>query len=95
MRIIKETGAFKRDRKHAEKSNVSFIIKQRFMPALKSLANDEALDYSYRDHALTGNWKGSRECHLAFDLVLIYRYDDVNNVLWLERLGSHSEALGL
>ena len=95
MRIIKETSTFKRDRKHAEKSNVSSIIKQRFMPVLNVLANDGLLDYSYRDHALTGNWKGFRECHLAFDLMLVYRYDDVNNVLWLERLGSHSEVFGL
>ena len=71
------------------------MIKERFAQALNSLANNEPLDYSYRDHALIGNWKGYRECHLAFDLVLIYQINDDNNTLELARIGSHSEVLGL
>ena len=58
MRIITDTKAFKRDKKRVEKSNVRYAVKQRFMGALKALVNDEPLDYSYHDHALTGNWEG-------------------------------------
>ena len=46
-----------------------------------------------RDHALIGEWKDHRDCHIRPDLVLIYRKpDDLS--LELVRLGSHSE-LGL
>jgi mRNA interferase YafQ len=58
-----------------------------------TLADDQLLDPRYRDHALTGEWKDYRDCHIKPDMVLIYRkLDDV--VLQLVRLGSHSE-LGL
>ncbi len=94
MRKIKLTNAFKRDQKRVDKSNIRSIVKQRFIYALKALANDEVLDYSYHDHALIVNWAGYRECHLAFDLVLIYRLEG-NDLLVLEKIGSHSEVLGL
>ena len=94
MRCINVTNAFKRDQKRVEKSNFRYAVKQRFMNAVKSLANDEPLDYSYHDHALTGNLLGHRECHISFDLVLIYRFEG-DNILILERLGTHTEALGL
>lgn len=57
------------------------------------------LEQRHRDHALTGDWVGFRDCHVFNDLVLIYRvYDKQNphkdygsNALVLARLGSHSE----
>lgn len=45
-----------------------------------------------RDHALIGNWKDCRDCHIKPDLVLVYRKPDADT-LELIRLGSHS-ALG-
>jgi mRNA interferase YafQ len=47
----------------------------------------------YFDHALSGEWKDHRDCHLKPDLVLIYRRNE-DGTLVLVRLGSHSE-LGL
>ncbi|WLV67219.1 type II toxin-antitoxin system YafQ family toxin [Pseudomonas aeruginosa] len=47
----------------------------------------------HRDHALTGDWKDHRDCHVKPDLVLIYQKPDADT-LRLVRLGSHSE-LGL
>ena len=46
-----------------------------------------------RDHALTGNWRDYRDCHIKPDLVLIYQKPE-SDILRLVRLGSHSE-LGL
>ncbi|MDO5059268.1 MAG: type II toxin-antitoxin system YafQ family toxin [Neisseria sp.] len=46
----------------------------------------------YRDHALTGNWKDFRDCHIKPDLVLIYRI--VDDVVELHYLDSHSEIFG-
>jgi mRNA interferase YafQ len=57
------------------------------------LTNDQSLPEKNRDHALSGDWKDHRDCHIKPDLVLIYRKPD-NAVLQLVRLGSHSE-LGL
>jgi len=56
---------------------------------LTSLVQYEPLDEKYKDHALTGNWKDHRDCHIKPDLVLIYRVED--NILRLARMGSHSE----
>ena len=56
------------------------------------LAQGEQLDQKYRDHALTGNYRGSRECHLEPDWLLIYEVMDSQLILY--RTGSHSELLG-
>jgi mRNA interferase YafQ len=53
------------------------------------LVADEALPERNRDHALGGDWKGFRDCHIKPDLVLIYEKSP--NTLSLARLGSHSE----
>jgi YafQ family addiction module toxin component len=60
---------------------------------LELLVTDQPLPPKNEDHALTGNWKGFRDCHIKPDLVLIYSLPDAET-LRLTRLGSHSE-LGL
>ena len=87
MRKIEWTTAFKRDFKKIG------TFESAFVEALWKLANDEALPERFCDHALTGEWKDFRDCHIRPDLILIYRKSDVNR-LQLVRLGSHSE-LGL
>jgi len=57
------------------------------------LAADRLLSEKHRDHALSGEWRDYRECHLKPDLLLIYRKPD-SQVLQLVRLGSHSELFG-
>jgi len=57
------------------------------------LAGDRPLAPRHRDHALGGQWKDHRNCHVRPDLVLIYRKPGPGH-LDLVRLGSHSE-LGL
>jgi mRNA interferase YafQ len=57
------------------------------------LAHDHPLEQRHRDHALTGDWKDHRDCHVKPDLILIYRKPDDGSVQ-LVRIGSHSE-LGL
>jgi mRNA interferase YafQ len=64
-----------------------------FVAIITALANDQPLAEKHRDHALAGDWKDHRDCHVKPDLVLIYRKPD-DGVLQLVRLGSHSE-LGL
>ncbi|PID48392.1 MAG: type II toxin-antitoxin system mRNA interferase toxin, RelE/StbE family [Proteobacteria bacterium] len=57
---------------------------------VKRLANDEILEPKYKDHALKGNFKGFRECHVRPDLVLIYEKDEGILVLTAINIGSHS-----
>ena len=95
MRTIKQSSSFKQQKKRMDRSGTyRKIMETRFRHAVMCLANDLQLDYTYRDHELRGNWEGFRECHLGFDLLLVYRYED-DDVLWLERLGTHAEILGL
>ena len=82
MRKFKPSKAFKRD---AGKIGIS----EPLVEVLYLLAKDEALPVKYRDHALTGDLQDFRECHVKPDLLLIYR--QVDEVLELARLGSHSE----
>lgn len=60
---------------------------------IKALVMDQTLAPRYRDHELTGEWVGYRECHLKPDLLLIYQKDGETS-LTLARLGSHSELFG-
>ena len=57
------------------------------------LAEDTPLPERNRDHALGGDWRDHRECHLKPDLLLIYRKPDTE-VLQFVRPGLHSELFG-
>ena len=58
---------------------------------IKKLANGEALAEKHRDHSLTGNWVGYRECHILPDWLLVYRVENNVLVLTLARTGTHSD----
>jgi mRNA interferase YafQ len=93
MRTIRQSGQFKRDLKRESKGQHRQFLQREFVSLVAKLASDEPLDPRQRDHALTGDWKDHRDCHVKPDLVLIYRKPD-DDTLQLVRLGSHSE-LGL
>jgi mRNA interferase YafQ len=87
MRTLDRSTAFKRDfKKHGE-------IDAALIEVLYKLISDEDLPEKYRDHALSGDWSGYRECHVKPDLLLIYKKPD-EDTLRLARLGSHSELFG-
>ncbi len=44
-----------------------------------------------KDHELKWTFKWLRECHVFPDLLLIYEIEKQNNILYLVRVGSHSE----
>jgi len=93
MRTIKQSNQFKRDLKREANGPHRQALQSDFVAIISILANDQALAEKHRDHALTGDWKDHRDCHVKPDLVLIYRKPD-DTVLQLVRIGSHSE-LGL
>lgn len=93
MRTIERTSQFRRDYKREAKGLHRLTLEKDFITVVTILANDQPLSEKYRDHALSGDWKNCRDCHIKPDLILIYRKLD-DAVLQLVRLGSHSE-LGL
>lgn len=86
-RSLRFTKAFKRDFKKYE-------LSQPLITVLYKLINNQVLDEKYRDHALTGDMAGYRDCHLKPDLLLIYRINETNNEVELLRLNTHSEIFG-
>ena len=58
------------------------------------LAMGQPLPERNRDHALTGDWVGHRECHIQPDWLLIYRVEEDVLVLTMTRTGTHSELFG-
>ena len=86
MRSIEVSSQFKRD---AKKNYLSLLTPCRG-EVLNCLTNDLPIPKKYKDHALTGNYKGFRDCHIKPDLVLIYRVQ--SDTVDLVRLGSHSEV---
>lgn len=76
---------FKKDFKKINKDD-KIILKN----IVDKLANDEALEAKYKDHALKGNYIGFRECHIKPDLLLIYRKRDDILELYLASLGNHN-----
>lgn len=93
MRKIERTSQFKRDFKRESKGRYRLTLIDDFREIVEALADDQDLPERHRDHALTGDWKDHRDCHIRPDLVLIYRKPN-SDTLQLVRLGSHSQ-LGL
>lgn len=93
MRTIERSSLFKRDYKRKRKGQHRATLDDVLVPVLAALSNDKPLEPRHRDHELSGDWKGYRECHVMPDLLLIYRKYGAE-LLRLARLGSHSQLFG-
>jgi mRNA interferase YafQ len=85
---VKLTAAFRKDYKLAMKRGLKIELLD---AVIEMLASGCALPPENRDHELTGNWTGHRECHIQPDWLLIYRVENDILVLTLSRTGSHSD----
>jgi len=85
------TTQFKRDYKLAIKRNLKIGLLE---DVVYDLAMGERLSEKYKDHALTGDWVGHRECHIQPDWLLIYRVEHDVLILTLARTGTHSDLFG-
>jgi len=86
MLNIEKSGQFKHDYKQ--------VLKRGLKPSLlefvvTELAEGRKLSKKYRDHELTNNYAGHRECHIKPDWLLIYYCTEKSLVL--VRTGSHSD----
>ena len=85
MEIVRK-NQFKKDYQKALKQGKD-VNKLKLI--IERLSVNAPLEREYKDHALKGKFKESRECHLEPDWLLIYTLKE--NCLILERLGSHSD----
>ena len=86
--IVKLTAVFRKDYKHAIRRGLKITLLD---AVIEILASGETLPEKHRDHVLSGDYEGFRECHIAPDWLLIYRIEDDVLVLVLSRTGSHSD----
>ena len=88
---IKHTTQFKKDYKLAKRRNMNLNLLKNIVT---KLANGEPLEDKHRDHPLSGDWSGHRECHILPDWLSVYRIEDDVLVLTLSRTGTHSDLFG-
>ncbi len=86
------TSRFKKDYKLAMKRGLSIELLDNI---IRTLAAGKPLPEQNRDHPLSGNWRGHRECHIQPDWLLIYKIDRGALVLTLTRTGSHADLLDM
>ena len=90
-RDIVWTTQFKKDYKLALKRHMDIALLD---DIIRILSRGEPLPEKNRDHALTGDWVGHRECHILPDWLLVYRIENDVLVLTLARTGTHSDLFG-
>lgn len=85
------TTKFKKDYKLALKRHMDIALLD---DIIRALSYGDVLPKKNKDHALTGDWAGYRECHILPDWLLIYRLEDDVLVLTLTRTGTHGDLFG-
>ncbi len=85
---IVPSNQFRKDLKLAAKRGYDL---NKIKNVIEKLANGEILEAKYRDHLLTGNYGGYRECHIEPDWLLVYQIDGGQLILLLARTGTHSD----
>ncbi len=82
------TRQFRKDYKRVKKRGYNMKLLE---GVIDLLLNEQPLDGCYRDHGLTGNYAGFRECHISADWLLIYVIDKNQLILTASRTGTHAD----
>jgi mRNA interferase YafQ len=88
VRTFSRSNEFKRDVRLAQRRGKNLCKLQKVM---NDLISNTPLPYSLHDHPLHGDFKGSRDCHIEPDWILIYTLSDNNTHVHFVRTGSHSD----
>lgn len=88
MLTIRYQNAFKKDYKRVVKRGYHIPLLE---TVIGMLAAGETLPPTYKDHPLTGDYNGCRECHITPDWLLIYEINGGELILYLTRTGTHSD----
>ena len=82
------SNRFKKDLKIISKRNYNLDLLDE---VVSTLAEQKPLPEKNKDHPLTGDYIGFRECHIQPDWLLVYRVEDEDLILFLSRTGTHSD----
>lgn len=85
---IEITKKFRKDVSKVEKRGLDLDL---LKDIVLKLANGEQLSEKNRDHPLSNNWSGYRECHIQPDWLLVYKIQEDKLILSLTRTGTHSD----
>ena len=88
MYTLKFTTAYKKSYKLMKKRGLDLSLLDEVVDVLH---RGLTLDEKYRDHELTGSFKGFRECHIKTDWLLIYLIENDVLTLTLVDTGTHSD----
>lgn len=88
MYRIRPSAKFQKDLKRIQKRGYDITL---LKDVLNLLVNGKILPIKYKDHNLSGNFKGCRECHITPDWLLIYEIAENELILYLTRTGTHSD----
>ena len=90
MLDVRYTSRFKKDFKACVKRNYNMALLKQVIDTLRI---PDKLPEKNNDHKLLGDYAGYRECHVAPNWLLIYRYSDRS--LELHRVGTHADLFGI
>ena len=82
------TGQFLKDYKRLKRRGYNIEMLEN---VIDTLLKEMPLDRRHRDHSLSGNYAGFRECHILPDWLLIYAVDKGNLILTASRTGTHAD----
>lgn len=88
MLDIRYSSKFKKDYKTIIRHGYNPLLLEHVM---ELLCNEQSLPSEYRNHRLSGNYNGHRECHITPDWLLIYKIERNILTLTLTRTGTHSD----
>lgn len=91
MYKIVYTNRMKKDAKLMQKRGKNM---KKLIDILSLLATGIPLPGQYRDHPLTGNLHGFRECHIEPDWLLMYQIFEDTLILSATATGSHADLFG-
>lgn len=86
--IVRPTAKFQKDLKRVQRRGYDLSL---LKEVIRKLAEGEPLSLKYKDHSLSGDQNGYRECHITPDWLLIYEISGDKLYLYLTRTGTHSD----
>ncbi len=85
---IRPSSTFEKDLKRLKKRGYDLSL---LKETVRAISEGETLPRKNKDHSLSGNYHGCRECHIAPDWLLIYEIWQDELLLYLTRTGTHSD----
>ena len=86
---VKYTSSFKKSYKLIQKRGYDISALDKVIDMLRQ---GKKLDAKYKDHVLSGNYAGYRECHIKPDRLLVYLIENDTITLTLVNTGTHSDV---